>query len=371
MTQVLDHTSPADRSTLRNPAADGILVGLAGLHGVLLLLWPGMLLVGLGLWWNANTISHYFIHRPFFRSATANAAFSVFLSLLLGLPQSVWRDRHLAHHAGTEPRIRRTPQLWIEVAAVGTLWLLILVWSPWFFLLAWLPGLAIGLSICAVHGHFEHIDTGTTSHYGRIYNYLFFNDGYHVEHHEHPACDWRRLQQKRDAHRDGSRWPAVLRWLEHPLETLERLVLPRPGLQRFVLDTHRQAWLQLTPELDGVRTIGIVGGGLFPRTATLLRELLPHARLTIIDGNADNVELARQRLGDSVQYDGSWFDPKKNGGFDLLVFPLDYRGEDREALREHLPSPTVVFHEWIWNPRGESAIVSPWLLKRLNLMRAS
>jgi hypothetical protein len=45
---------------------DLLLVGLALLHGVLLVLWPGMILIALGIWWNSNTISHYFIHRPCF-----------------------------------------------------------------------------------------------------------------------------------------------------------------------------------------------------------------------------------------------------------------------------------------------------------------
>ena len=48
--------------------------------------------------WNANTIAHNFIHRPFFRARALNTAFSCYLSLLLGFPQSLWRARHLAHH---------------------------------------------------------------------------------------------------------------------------------------------------------------------------------------------------------------------------------------------------------------------------------
>src|SRR5215470_10749732 len=73
-------------------------VALALVHGGMLLAWPSILLVAIGLWWNANTISHNFIHRPFFRVRAANAAFSCYLSLLLGFPQSLWRARHLEHH---------------------------------------------------------------------------------------------------------------------------------------------------------------------------------------------------------------------------------------------------------------------------------
>jgi hypothetical protein len=360
----------APRSLLHDPAADGILVGLAGLHALALFTWPSLLLVALGLWWNANTVSHYFIHRPFFRAPVANRGFSLLLSGLLGLPQSLWRDRHLAHHKGVAPRLHRTPQLLSEVIVVSGLWLAVAWINPGFFLLAWLPGIALGLGICAVHGHFEHVSR-TISHYGPLYNALFFNDGYHIEHHRQPTADWRSLPRQRVGTRPGSTWPAVLRWLEHPLETLERLVLQRPALQRFVLATHRRAWRQLLPRLPAVRRVGIVGGGLFPRTATLLLELLPGAELTIIDCDPDHLALARARLGDAVRYETAWFDPGRHDGFDLLVFPLDFRGGDRDELQRRLTHQHIVCHEWLWRPRGATVVVSPWLLKRLNLQRAS
>jgi hypothetical protein len=46
---------------------DALLVALAGLQGVVVLAAPSIPLIGVGVWWNANTISHNFIHRPFFR----------------------------------------------------------------------------------------------------------------------------------------------------------------------------------------------------------------------------------------------------------------------------------------------------------------
>ena len=77
-------------------SSDALLIALALAHGCLLLLWPSIPLVAMGLWWSANTISHNFIHRPFFHSRAMNRAFSCYLSLLLGLPQSLWRgDRAL------------------------------------------------------------------------------------------------------------------------------------------------------------------------------------------------------------------------------------------------------------------------------------
>src|SRR3954464_15979579 len=85
---------------LRYSPRDVLLVGAAVLHGALLLVAPSVPLVAIGLWWNANTVSHNFIHLPFFRARGSNRIFSAFLSLLLGLPQSFWKAKHLAHHRG-------------------------------------------------------------------------------------------------------------------------------------------------------------------------------------------------------------------------------------------------------------------------------
>src|SRR3990172_4857643 len=90
----------------RRVAWDALFVSLALAHGALLVLAPSLPVIAIGMWWNANTISHNFIHRPFFRTAWANRSFAFFLSLLLGLPQTAWRDRHLRHHAGIEERLR-------------------------------------------------------------------------------------------------------------------------------------------------------------------------------------------------------------------------------------------------------------------------
>src|SRR5438309_1360087 len=81
---------------------DSLLVALALAQGGLLLAWPSIPLIAVGLWWNGNSVSHNFIHRPFFATRTLNAIFSCYLSLVLGFPQSFWRARHLAHHFGEE-----------------------------------------------------------------------------------------------------------------------------------------------------------------------------------------------------------------------------------------------------------------------------
>lgn len=153
------------------------------------------------------------------------------------------------------------------------------------------------------------------------------------------------------------------------LEALERLVLRSRCLQGFVLQRHRRAFLALLPELKSTGSVLIVGGGLYPRTALILRELLPSARLTIMDASFDNLEIARARIGEAAELRHELWGNHESGDFDLTVFPLSFAG-DRAPIYRHPPSATVVVHDWIWRRRGAfSSIVSIALLKRLNLVR--
>ncbi len=262
---------------IRWATCDTLPVALALAHGLLLIVWPLIPLIAVGLWWNANTISHQFIHRPFFRRRIVNTLFSCYLSLLLGVPQSLWRARHLAHHRAIEGRTGRpdTKLLPLDVVAVVGLWTTMLVVSPDFLLDVYLPAFLIGLGLCYLQGHYEHI-RGPVSHYSWLYNFFFFNDGYHVEHHARPAANWRELPKHRTNQTTQSRWPPVLRWLEIVnLCVLERAVLWSPWLQCFVLKHHEQAFRRL--QLPNASRIGIVGGGLFPRTALILHRLMPES----------------------------------------------------------------------------------------------
>jgi hypothetical protein len=353
---------------LRHSRWDGLLVALAVGHGVLLLAVPAAPIIALGLWWNSNTVAHYFLHKPFFRARALNVLFALYLSVLLGVPQTLWRDRHLAHHAGVAWRWRLSSRLIAETALVLGLWAILLARAPVFFLTAYVPGYLAGLALCWLHGYYEHT-RGTTSHYGTLYNLLFFNDGYHVEHHRYPGEHWTHLPQRVATETDASRWPAVLRWLDvFNLETLERCVLHSPLLQRFVLDRHERAFRTLLPHLPVVRRIGVVGGGLFPRTLLILRRLLPEARLFAIDQSIDHIGIARPLAPEGVEFVHAFYAPDRPHDFDLLVVPLAFVG-DREALYRRPPVQAVLVHDWIWRRRGMSAVVSPLLLKRLNLVK--
>jgi hypothetical protein len=353
---------------LRYSAWDNLFIVLAIVHGAVLLAFPVLPVVALGLWWNSNTISHNFVHRPFFRFRALNTAFSIYLSLLLGVPQSIWKARHLAHHADVPCRLRVGRLLVAEVMLVGCLWLALVVLEPGWFATVYLPGYVLGLVLCQLHGYFEHA-AGTTSHYGRPYNWLFFNDGYHVEHHASPGMHWRALPRRVVQHAHSSRWPAVFRFIDYvSLDSLERIVLRSPRLQRFVLRRHERAFHRLLPQ--GLSRIAIVGGGLFPRTAMILRRLCPDTRIVVIDASADNLRVAQRDLPESIECVHGFYDPVVHSGFDMVVIPLAYVG-DRTVLYREPTAPVVLIHDWIWRPRGQSAIVSWCLLKRLNLIRRS
>ena len=371
---------------LRYPAWDAVFVGLSVAHGAVLAVTPAAPVVAVLLWWNANTISHNFIHRPFFGTRTANRMYSAYLTLLLGFPQTLWRQRHLKHHAELADHAAAKPAaacvrtvagpsglrtgMAVELALLAAFWTLLATQlTPW-FLTAYLPGWAIGLGLCQLQGHYEHA-RGTRSHYGRIYNFLFFNDGLHVEHHQRPGLHWTQLDQLVQPETPRSRWPPVLRWLDAlSLEGLERLVLRSARLQRFVIAAHERAFRRLLPLAGDAKRVTIVGGGLFPRTALVLRKLLPDADLTVVDACAEHIEIARPMLGDGVRFVHEAFDPARGCDADLLIIPLSFNGH-RARIYERPPAPAVLVHDWIAASHQPSAVVSWLLLKRLNLVRSS
>jgi hypothetical protein len=352
------------------------LVALAGAHAAVLIAAPTAPVIAIGLWWNANTISHYFIHRPFFHRRSANRAFALFLSVLLGFPHALWRNRHLAHHAGVSTRTRLSGELAVQMALVLLLWIVMCAAAPLFFLSVYFPGWAAGLLLCAAHGYYEHAH-GTTSHYGRMYNLLLFNDGYHVEHHANPTTHWTQLPAHQDPAARVSRWPAPMRWLESDgLIALECLALRSPPLQRFLVRVHERAFRELLTragcDLRSPR-IAIVGGGLFPRTALVLRRLIPGARLIIIDGNVAHLDVARRWFegAASVSFVHARFPAASHAGqgedYDVVVLPLSFEG-DRDAMYERPLARTVIVHDWLWRRRGISRVISVLLLKRINLI---
>jgi len=263
----------------------------------------------------------------------------------------------------------------LNPAAAAELALVLGVWSALgtlaskFFFTVYLPGYLVGLALCYLQGHYEHA-RGTTSHYGSLYNLTFFNDGYHVEHHKRPGEHWRYLPGRVRYGAPASAWPPVLRWLEVVnLEFLERLVVRSRTLQHFVLRTHERAFVALLPQFGNVHDIKIVGGGMFPRTALILRRLFPRARITIIDASSRNLETAHHFLNGDVSFVHRHFaagDCEENA--DLVVIPLSFTG-NRAAIYANPPARAVLVHDWIWKRHEIGAPVSLFLLKRLNLVK--
>jgi hypothetical protein len=359
--------TPLRRSLLRYSHRDALLVALAFLHGAVLTTRPAAPIVALAMWWCANTVAHHFIHTPFFRQRWLNRSMALYMSVLLGLPQTLWRDRHLAHHAGVAWRPQLTRSILVEVLLVLTTWAALLATNPAYFLAAYFPGLGLGLCLCWLHGYYEHA-RGTTSHYGRVYNMLFFNDGYHVEHHAGGGVHWTQLPKRVVPGAQVSRWPAILRWLHaFSLVSLERLALHSATLQRFVLDRHERAFRRLLKCVAEPQRVAIVGGALFPRTALLLGKLLPRADLVVIDADAEHIRLARPLAPRNVEFTCDWYDSALHSRFDLVVIPLGFVG-DRADLYRRPPARSVMIHDWIWRRRGTSVVVSVLLLKRLNLV---
>ena len=91
-------------------------------------------------------------------------------------------------------------------------------------LACYLPALALSLVLVNVQNYYEHFGAepasryaDSVSYYGRLYNLLAFNDGYHQEHHLRPQAHW-------------SVMPAVRRKFGDELDRAGRVVSPLPAI---------------------------------------------------------------------------------------------------------------------------------------------
>jgi len=353
-------------------------------------------ILGIALNWTSNTVSHIHLHTPLFHATWANRLFAGVLSVLTGIPQSFWKLRHLRHHGLVDVsrqtgRLRRLAV--VELLAVVVSWGAV-IWlrgASALFCVE-LPVLSLGLALCFVQGWQEH-----AAHAAGVdvraswYNRLWFNDGYHAAHHRAPTVHWTTLPSYGRADDPQSPWPPALRWVESLarwradktadlLDALERRSLREPRLLRGVVTRHRQAWEALldAETRRGIRSVRIVGGGLFPRTALILKDLLPLATLELVDLESRHLAQARQILEGATSPAergrfrfvlGPLARPVPRPAVDLLVVPLAFRGA-RQGLYAAPPARYVAVHDWMWRRRGHraSAVVAWWLLKRINLV---
>jgi fatty acid desaturase len=221
-------------------------------RGWLELAWLGPLGVLL-FWYNAVVVTHNFIHTPWFTSEKANGLYSIADSISLGVPVTLCRFHHINHHrygndrrdeagrtrdrsstyrfgsdgkpegaltyallglfrGGTAEAWRdavsscQRSQLLVEAVGCG-LALAGYACLSWryvvgFYVPVFYAGTVLGvLTNFYQHGGAsgEHGRTHGVSHYGRLYNLLCFNEGYHREHHLRPGLHWSRRPGLRPA----------------------------------------------------------------------------------------------------------------------------------------------------------------------------
>jgi hypothetical protein len=342
------------------------------------------MIVAFGIVYTSNTVAHWHIHRPLFRSRVASRTLSLALTLVTFVPQTMWTQRHLWHHAGepNRPAVRFNARLAIEIAMLAML-AFVLAWLRLHFLLFVLvPGFLGGMLLCTLQGHFEHAAAeGGVSHYGWLYNALFFNDGFHAEHHASPRVHWSELAARPDLAERTSTHAPLLRWLEHVrtpgvpraivLGLLERTVFVSGVLQRWVVEQHARALAGVLADVGPLHRIAVVGGGLFPRTVFVLRAIAPHAQVVVIDASQANLDVARRMLDahgvPCPRLLHASFDPEAHAGFDLVVFPLAFVGGRALVDGARAANRHVVTHDWlVGGTRGVAQrTVSLWLWKRV------
>jgi fatty acid desaturase len=210
---------------------------------------------------NINGVGHNFIHNPFFRSQLLNRLFGITQSIACCFSQTMYDAVHMQHHKGNSDRqdekgdtidwlsiyrhghdgeaenpwsyvflsffrddvgtIRKDlrkrkngDEFWgnAELAAFATTLLVMAIIVPtnpihfinWRFMLYFLPVWYLGHCFSYLNGYFRHYGANPdkpiawgVSSYGRIYNWLFFYNGYHAEHHFRPKVHWTKMEKFR------------------------------------------------------------------------------------------------------------------------------------------------------------------------------
>jgi fatty acid desaturase len=129
-------------------------------------------------------------------------------------------------------RVRELRQVQVDRAA-QCLSLVVLILISWqWTLLCYLPAFFLALTMVNVQNYYRHYGANpdnrsadSVSHYGRLYNRITFNDGYHQEHHLSPTSHWSQMPKVREKNRAR-------------LDAEERIVSPVPAMLGF-LDRRR------------------------------------------------------------------------------------------------------------------------------------
>lgn len=179
-------------------------------------------------------------HAPLWRYACLGAV-STLASVARALLSvtRLWRvgegEHNLLELASKSParRARELRQVRLDRAAQFAALCLFLAVSWRWTLFCYLPAFYLALALVNVQNYYEHYGAApedgyadSVSYYGRLYNLLAFNDGYHQEHHLRPQSHWRTM-------------PAVRRAYDRELSRTERIVSPVPAIVGFLHHTRR------------------------------------------------------------------------------------------------------------------------------------
>src|SRR5262249_50550743 len=91
-------------------------------------------------------------------------------------------------------------QVAVETLALAAFWATMAAVDLQYFLVFYLPAFFFGWVLSYAEGYLEHhgaqpgnVYANSVSSYNRFYNLLWFNNGYHQEHHWDPKCHWTSL----------------------------------------------------------------------------------------------------------------------------------------------------------------------------------
>ena len=201
---------------------------------------------------NINGIGHNFIHNPFFRSRLVNRLFGVTQSIACCFSQTYYDAVHMQHHKGNSDRQDENGETidWFSIYRHGhdgeagesvelclpeflsrrsrrrsdancvsaataicsgatsswphlrptlfVMFLLQLAIRDLFLV----PFFYLGHCFSYLNGYYRHYGANPdkpiawgVSSYGKIYNWLFFYNGYHAEHHFRPKVHWTRMER--------------------------------------------------------------------------------------------------------------------------------------------------------------------------------
>lgn len=199
---------------------------------------------------NYQCVSHNFLHNEFFKSPILNTIFSAINSMAMGLPQTLYYHHHMNHHRYNndviDPLTNTTKDisslyrhgkngevenlisysfigffridlialakkaktnfakkvLYIEIVSVLLFWSLLIYINYRFFFMFYLPIWYLGQVAALAENYFEHYGASSgdrrrdsVSCYNKIYNFLWFNNGYHQEHHFAPTVHWTQIAE--------------------------------------------------------------------------------------------------------------------------------------------------------------------------------